>query len=1504
MAARSNCWVSSNTRAGRVRRQLPTPLATRHKRLNRFSILHAIWLIGLSPVSTSAQTTTVLPNLSGNEAINNGANTLIVGTDNTSTSFSGAIINSGPPGGAGFFFKTGAGILTLDGASIQGGSAFVVGGGLAVTSSNAAIDYLSLGLGNAPTVPGSTSSGTLNVSGGTLAINSALQLGDFRGTGTVTQTGGNVVFGTPGTPTSLNIGNQGGAGTYNLSGGTVTFGNSATDFVTLGRNSGTNAPSTGTLNLSGGTFNVANGALFLGSNVTSTAGAGTGTINQTGGTLAIGSASSLYLAAAGNGTYNLSGGMLQIGGSSLFGDYNNMGGTYAFNLGGGTIQVVGSALSAGVNATLVGGTTSTIDTNGIGATWSGVLSGSGSLAKAGNGALTLTNTNTYTGMTSISAGTLALTGSGSINSTSGMVNNGTFDISGVTATPIPGVPTGVVLLPNLSGSGTVIDGTNILVVGTDGTSTRFSGTIVDTGTASDTQQGIFVKTGAGTFTIDGARIQGGSAFVVGGGLAVASGNTAIDYLSLGLGNALATQVPGSTLSGTLNVSGGTLAINSALQVGDFGGTGTVTQTGGNVVFGTPGTPVSLNIGNQGGTGTYNLSGGTVTFGNSATDFVALGRNSGSSAPGSGTLNLSGGTFNVANGALFLGSNLTSTAGEGTGTINQTGGTLAIGSASSLYLAAAGNGTYNLSGGKLQIGGSSLFGDYNNLGGTYAFNLGGGTIQVVGSALSAGVNATLVGGTTSTIDTNGIGATWSGVLSGSGALAKVGNGVLTLTGANTYSGGTALNGGTLSLGTATAIGTGTLAMAANTTLDFGNSYALNNAVTLSGDPTFNVNPGLTGTLAGTISNGTAPGDLVKTGAGNLVLSAANTYTGATTISAGTLALVGAGAIAQSSGVTANGTFDIAGADAGVSIRSLSGSGNVALGTRTLTLTAANGDFGGAIAGSGGLTLDAGLQRLSGTSMYTGSTNVQGGELRVDGALVNSAVTVGSGATLSGTGRVAGATINGGGTVSPGSSIGTLTVNGAYSQLAGSMYAVQLADIVSASDRIVVNGHATLANGAILDVSGPSSGVVLPTARYTVLTATDGVSGTYTLTGNTGISAFYRLLTSYDANDVYLSAQQFRRFADAALTPNQIATAGALDSLPAGSALRAAIGDLQTDATARGAFDQLSGEIHASAKTVLLEQSSVTRDAAIDRLRDAYCGVGASDAAIRTAPVTPRAGETTCNPRDTVVWTRGFGSWGSTSGNDNAARVSQSIGGVFVGADTPVFGNWRAGVFGGYDHSTFDVDQRNSSGSSDDYHLGVYGGSQWGSLGLRLGASYTWHSIGTSRSVAFAGYADHLDAGYDAGTAQVFGEVGYRFDVDNVKVEPFANLAYVNLHVDGFSEQGNAAALTGNGDTINMAYSTLGARASTAFALGNVTLVTSGSLGWRHAYGNSTPTSVLALRGSMPFTVAGVPVTRDSAVVTAGFGTALTRNLSARVSYSGEFGGGYQNQGVFGDLTWRF
>lgn len=770
---------------------------------------------------------------------------------------------------------------------------------------------------------------------------------------------------------------------------------------------------------------------------------------------------------------------------------------------------------------------------------------------------------------------------------------------------------------------------------------------------------------------------------------------------------------------------------------------------------------------------------------------------------------------VTDGTLFIGSNGSPTSASvqpGSGIINQTGGTLTIDSGSRLFLAATGNGTYNLNGGTLQIGGTSLNGDFNNSGRTYAFNLGGGTTQVIGSPLTGTVTPTLVAGTTSTIDTNGIGATWPGVLSGGGALAKTGAGTLTLSAANTYTGGTLLDQGSLLLANPTALGSGTLSMAAGTTLDFAQSYTLSQPLKVSGDPTINVNAGLTSTLAGAIGDGSSSGDLVKTGDGVLVLSAPNTFTGATTISGGTLALSGAGSIAASSGVTDNSFFDISAATADRSIRSLAGSGAVTLGAHSLTLTAANDTFSGAISGSGGLTLAGGHEILSGASTFAGATTIAGGELQVDGSLANSAVTVASGGMLSGSGKVANLAANAGSTVAPaGQQRGTLTVAGNFNQASGSNYLVQLAP-GNLSDLIAVNGAATLASGAVLDIGQPETGV-------------------YALAGNTSISAFYGVTSSYDANHVYLTVQQTTSLSAAALTPNQIAVGGALDTLPRQNLMFDAVASLPTFAAARAAFEQLSGEIHASVRTVLLEQSDMPRDAATDRLREAFCGVGTDYGGIKFAPVDSKTNGSACNPASTVVWQRGFGEWGHNSGGD-ASRLTRSIGGVLFGADTRVFDNWRVGVLAGYDHSSFDVDGLNSSGSSDDYHLGMYGGTQWGNLGLRLGASYTWSNLDADRSVALIDYADHLSARYDAGTAQVFSELGYRMQSGSVMLEPFARLAYVNLHIDGYNEQGNAAALSGESENANMAFSTLGVRASSGFQVGKLDLTAGGSLGWRH------------------------------------------------------------------------
>jgi len=331
------------------------------------------------------------------------------------------------------------------------------------------------------------------------------------------------------------------------------------------------------------------------------------------------------------------------------------------------------------------------------------------------------------------------------------------------------------------------------------------------------------------------------------------------------------------------------------------------------------------------------------------------------------------------------------------------------------------------------------------------------------------------------------------------------------------------------------------------------------------------------------------------------------------------------------------------------------------------------------------------------------------------------------------------------------------------------------------------------------------------------------------------------------------------------------------------------------------------MHASLKTQLIEDSRFVREASDDRLRQAFCAVGSADTRISTQGVGQQPTQfaaSECNPDLSIVWARAFGSWGSIDGDDNAAKLNRSIGGLFAGTDTRVFDTWRVGATVGYSRSSFDVNDRHSSGMSDNYDIGLYGGTQWGDLGLRLGTGYTWHTIDTRRYISFPGYADQLSADYSASTAQAFGELGYRIDAGQVKLEPFASLAYVRQSTDGFFEHGAFAALIDTHDSTSTTFSTPGVRASSVFEKGGIDWTVHGLLGWRRAYGDTAPTSLLSFNSSIPFTVSGVPIARDAAELELGVEAPIAKNAVQDVSYAGQMGSGMRDNGIHATLNWKF
>jgi len=622
----------------------------------------------------------------------------------------------------------------------------------------------------------------------------------------------------------------------------------------------------------------------------------------------------------------------------------------------------------------------------------------------------------------------------------------------------------------------------------------------------------------------------------------------------------------------------------------------------------------------------------------------------------------------------------------------------------------------------------------------------------------------------------------------------------------------------------------------------------------------VDPGATAELAVPLSGS---GRLLKRDLGTLVVTGANTYTGGTTIREGVLQVTSDSAFGAAAGDLAldGGTLRAAASfSSGRAVTVGAGGGTIDVGANALTLS-------GPLAGSGALIrTGAGTLTLSGNgSGFGGPVQVSGGTLELNGTL-GGRVTVDGGARLTGTGTAGGAAVSG--TVAPGgTAVGTLNVTGNVSFAANSGFEADIT-AVGGFDRLAVGGTATLTGGTVSALfsgftSGPGA-TCGSSIRSPILSAQGGVTGTFA--GITSNSAFLAPTLSYDSNNVYLTlTRNAATFTERGATANQRQSAAAAEVLRCGATLFDALVVLDA-AAARSAFDQISGEIHASAQTALLDDSRFLRDALLT----------ASAAGERPS-----------------VWANAYGNWGKIDADGNAASLDRNGRGFFAGLDLPLGELFSAGLGLGLSSADYGVAARGSEAELDSRHVAARLSARFGSFTAMLGGGYSWHNVATTRTVAFTGFTDRAVSDYGARTRQAFAELRYALALGSVELEPFVGLAHVSIDSDAFEETGGAAAVSGDEGETRATFTTLGIRG--AMGIGSVRL--RGSLGWRHALDAEAGRLTLRLAGGdSPFTISGAAIDENSLDASVGLDVELGGGARLGAAYTALIGQRGEDRGL--------
>jgi fibronectin-binding autotransporter adhesin len=1478
----------------------------------------------------------------GNSAITNNPSG-ITRFEDTSTAGNATIITTGSGGDTEFHNTSTAGNATI--TNTGGTTVFfdtsTAGNATITTNSNGRTDFLdsstagnvnlTVNSGGVTSFQGTSTAGNSTIttnSGGVTAFESTSTGGNAR---LVTNAGGIVDISSLSSG-SITVGSIEGAGSYRLGAKTLTVGlnNLSTEVsgtIADGGFAGGTGGSlikvgTGTLTLSGantytGTTTVTSGVLAAGSStafsqnsafsvnatldlhgynntIHSLVGSGSVTNNGTAAAvLTLSSDSTLFSGNLSDGTARL-GLTLDAGGTMVLSGNNTYSGTTTLTSVGLEAEST-TAFSPNSAFVLNGG--SHLDLNGYSNSIAS-LSGSGDVINEGSSAAILTvgdsTSTTFSGiiesvpgtlgLTKVGTGTLTLSGANNEYTGATTVAAGTLQVTGTIARSAVTVDSGA----TLAGTGTI--GQSVTILG---------GGILAPGTTS--------PAAIGTLTVGSLTLHSGSI---------------LNY-QLGIPNMVGSGVNDLVqVNGNLTL-GGTLNITNAGGFGEglyrlFNYTGSLTNNG--LTFGSLPTgftdsdlvlqtsqagQINLLVSASGFTdqfwdgttkvGSGKIQGGSGTWDNVTTNWTNM----------DGTINAPWNNgfaiFEGTAGTVTLGANI-----NFTGLQFMTDGYVIIARGAQELLAAVGTMIRVDSGvtatisapivdqagihadiTKTDLGTLILTGTNTYSGGT---TISGGILQIGNGGTTGSIIGNVTDKATFAFDRSDS-VTFSGAISGPGGLNQIGTGTLVLSGNNSYSGATNVISGILQAASDTGLSPNS-SFAITTTLDLNGFSNTIGSLTGSGTVT---NTGATPviltvgkdntntTFSGVLMDGASLG-LTKIGTGTLILTGNNTYTGGTTINAGTLQIGNGGTTGSITGNVNNKSvlaFD-----------------------RSDAYT-----FSGMISGAGGVVqAGTGALTLSGDNIYSGGTTVESGTLVVDNA------------SALGTGNV---TVTGGVlTADP----QPINVVGNYFQGPNGTLQLQVAGAGSGQyDYLHVTGNASL--GGTLELINqnftPQAGDILTLVQVGGALTNKFATFIDPFTTRPGLNTIDLVYSLHTVDLEFLNIGPVTppppriitiNFPTFAQTPNELAAAELLNA----AELNPRFGNVlnlflsQPFGDIPGDLNLISPEAFSSLYEISFSGANIQRLNLENRLDEIRAGGGtfnveASGGTIGLQKGSPD-GKTGKNPVEPVLqpvvkpmfdlWASGYGDFVHVDSDYNARGYRFTTSGFDLGFDYRFLDHFAVGVLGNYAYTWTDL--RPGTITVNSGRGGLYASYFSGNYYLNAGAYGGYNTYDTNRRALFGNAIGNTDGSEWSG----FISTGYDFHTrKNLTIGPVASLQYTSVNVSGFTEQGSLVPMSIHSGSEESLRTDIGFKASYQWQVGRAVVQPYFKAEWEHEFKYSALPVTASLAGfpGPDETFVGPVEGQDSAIVSAGVSVEWTPKVSSFVGYDGQLGRGrYDSNAVNGGV----